>query len=147
MILRIGFEAPKTISSVSNSFQILRNSRAGTILLYRIVEQHYPAFLAQQEAEGKTLPGYVQREFTDYLKCGRLDHGFLRVRCEQCHHEKLVAFSCEKCQGPVRIIACVEDPAVIQLILNHLASQETTDQQASPPPGRAPPQLGLFDEA
>ena len=55
--------------------------------------------------------------------------------------------TCEKCQGPVRIIACVEDPAVIQLILNHLASQETTDQQASPPPGRAPPQLGLFDEA
>jgi len=65
-------------------------------LLYRIVEQHYPAFLAHQEAEGKTLPDYVQQEFTDYLKCGRLEHGFLRVRCEQCHHEKLVAFSCKR---------------------------------------------------
>ena len=30
------------------------------------------------------------------LKCGRLEEGFLRVRCEQCHAEKLVAFSCKK---------------------------------------------------
>ncbi len=36
------------------------------------------------------LPGYVQREFEDYLKCGRLEHGFLRVRCENCHEERLV---------------------------------------------------------
>ena len=45
-------------------------------------------------AEGSGLPGYVQREFEDYLKCGRLDHGFLRVHCESCHAEQLVAFSC-----------------------------------------------------
>ena len=44
-------------------------------------------------AQGKVLPGYVVREFGDYLKCGRLEHGFLRVRCESCHDEKLVAFS------------------------------------------------------
>ncbi|MDA1370735.1 MAG: VWA domain-containing protein [Proteobacteria bacterium] len=67
-----------------------------TTLLYRIVEQHYPAFLAHLEAEGRALPDYVQQEFTDYLKCGRLEHGFLRVRCESCHHEKLVAFSCKR---------------------------------------------------
>jgi ribosomal protein S27E len=36
----------------------------------------------------------VQREFEDYLRCGRLEHGFLRVRCESCHAEHLVAFSC-----------------------------------------------------
>jgi Transposase zinc-binding domain/Putative transposase len=29
------------------------------------------------------------------LKCGRLEYGFLRVRCEHCHAEKLVAFSCK----------------------------------------------------
>ncbi|XOV90735.1 MAG: transposase zinc-binding domain-containing protein [Pseudomonadota bacterium] len=39
--------------------------------------------------QGRSLPGYVVREFEDYLKCGRLEHGFLRVRCESCHHEKL----------------------------------------------------------
>lgn len=47
-------------------------------------------------AQGRELPGYVQREFDDYLKCGRLEHGFLRVRCESCHAEHLVAFSCKR---------------------------------------------------
>jgi ribosomal protein S27E len=46
--------------------------------------------------QGRELPGYVQREFEDYLKCGRLEHGFLRVRCETCHAERLVAFSCKR---------------------------------------------------
>ncbi len=46
--------------------------------------------------QGRRLPGYVVKEFEDYLKCGRLEHGFLRVRCESCHHEKLVAFSCKR---------------------------------------------------
>jgi ribosomal protein S27E len=47
-------------------------------------------------ASGRPLPDYVQEEFDAYLKCGRLEEGFLRVRCEQCHAEKLVAFSCKK---------------------------------------------------
>jgi ribosomal protein S27E len=38
----------------------------------------------------------VQDEFDAYLKCGRLEEGFLRVRCEHCHAEKLVAFSRKK---------------------------------------------------
>ncbi|GMQ83903.1 MAG: hypothetical protein BMS9Abin06_0649 [Gammaproteobacteria bacterium] len=63
-------------------------------LLYRIVEQYYPAFAAQLAAQGAVLPEYVQREFEAYLKCGRLEHGFLRVRCDTCHAEHLVAFSC-----------------------------------------------------
>ena len=52
---------------------------------------------------------------------------------------------CEKCQGPVRIIACIEDPMVIRQILEHLGSNESADHQAELPPGRAPPQIGLFD--
>ena len=39
---------------------------------------------------------HVQREFEDYLKCGRLEHGFLRVRCADCQAERLVAFSCKR---------------------------------------------------
>lgn len=45
---------------------------------------------------GGTLPGYVQEEFAAYLKCGRLEHGFLRVCCTACHAERLVAFSCKR---------------------------------------------------
>ena len=65
-------------------------------LLYRIVEEYYPAFAALMAEQGRELPGYVQREFEDYLQCGRLEHGFLRVRCEHCHAEHLVAFSCKR---------------------------------------------------
>ena len=65
-------------------------------LLYQLVEEHYPTFAGLREAQGRPLPAYVQREFEDFLKCGRLEHGFLRVRCERCHDEKLVAFSCKR---------------------------------------------------
>jgi hypothetical protein len=64
-------------------------------LLYQLVEQYYPAFVAQLAAQGTELPEYVRRECEDYLKCGRLEHGFLRVCCDTCHAEHLVAFSCK----------------------------------------------------
>ena len=75
-------------------------------LLYQIAEQHYPAFTAHLAERGIELPGYVQDEFEAYLKCGRLEHSFLRVRCESCH--------------AVKVIACIEDPIVIKKILGHL---------------------------
>ena len=65
-------------------------------LLYQIVEAHYPALLEQLGHQGKCLPEHVRREFEDYLKCGRLEHGFLRVRCDKCHFERLVAFPCKR---------------------------------------------------
>jgi ribosomal protein S27E len=61
-----------------------------------LVLKHYPDFRRQFVEEGRVLPDYVQREFEDYLKCGRLELGFLRVRCETCHEERLVAFSCKR---------------------------------------------------
>jgi formylglycine-generating enzyme required for sulfatase activity len=64
--------------------------------LYQLVERHYPDFRELRAREGRSLPDYVQEEFDAYLKCGRLEEGFLRVRCEGCHAEKLVAFSCKK---------------------------------------------------
>ena len=59
-----------------------------TTLLYQLVERRWPEFKAMLSEQGKQLPGYVVREFDDYLKCGRLEHGFLRVRCDNCHHAK-----------------------------------------------------------
>jgi len=62
-------------------------------LLYQLVARYYPAFKDRMLAEGRPLPGYVQREFDDFLKCGRLEYDFLRVRCNNCHNEQRVAFS------------------------------------------------------
>ena len=64
--------------------------------LYALIEEHFPRFLERLDAEGVSLlPHFVIEEFEAYLECGRLEHGFLRVRCDACRHEKLVAFSCK----------------------------------------------------
>ena len=42
------------------------------------------------------MPEFVRDEFEAFLECGILAHGFLRVRCADCAHEKLVAFSCKR---------------------------------------------------
>jgi hypothetical protein len=57
-------------------------------LLYQLVEKHYPALVEQLELQGKSLPAHVHREFEAYLKCGRLEHGFLRVSMANSHFKQ-----------------------------------------------------------
>ena len=65
-------------------------------VLYQLVQEHLDTFLAQVEAEtGSGLPEFVKAEFDAFLECGILAYGFLRLRCTDCSHEKLVAFSCK----------------------------------------------------
>ena len=63
-------------------------------LLYQMVEQYADAFFAHLGERDAMLPGFVRDEFEAYLRCGRLEHGFLRVKCSQCCHEHLVALVC-----------------------------------------------------
>ena len=67
-------------------------------VLYRVVAAHLETFLASLDADpdAKGLPAYVERELYDYLQCGILAHGFLRLGCETCHKELLLAFSCKR---------------------------------------------------
>ncbi len=53
--------------------------------------------------------------------------------------------TCPACGGPVRIIACIEDPLVIEKILTHLDEKGASAEASRRPPCRAPPQAGLFD--
>lgn len=46
--------------------------------------------------------------------------------------------SCVACGGALRIIACIEDPLVIEKILAHLGAKAAAVQLARPPPSRAP---------
>jgi hypothetical protein len=57
-------------------------------LLYRIIDRHYPEFISYMAEQGKFLPHHVQKEFDEYLRCGRLEHGFLWVQCANCHKIK-----------------------------------------------------------
>jgi hypothetical protein len=72
---------------------VYQRHRPEDTLLSQLVERYYPDFAQLMAAQGTPLPTYVSQVFEDYLKCGRLEHGFPRVRCERCHAEKLVAFS------------------------------------------------------
>ena len=67
-------------------------------MLYHVIAEHLETFLASchDDPEATGLPAYVQREFYDYLRCGILAHGFLRLGCDTCHHELLVPFSCKR---------------------------------------------------
>ena len=46
----------------------------------------------------------------------------------------------------MRIIAFIEEPDVIEKILDHLDSKTAECKATQRPPSRAPPQRGLFDE-
>jgi hypothetical protein len=65
--------------------------------LYRLVQQHAASFIAHTEAStGSELPRFIKDEFDAFLECGILAHGFLRLRCGECGHDKLLAFSCKR---------------------------------------------------
>jgi len=53
--------------------------------------------------------------------------------------------TCPKCGGAVRVIACIEDPVVIDKILTHLDKKAALAEPVVLPQSRAPPQRNLFD--
>src|SRR5262245_13795276 len=65
-------------------------------VLYKVIAEHLETFLASFDPDTKRLPDYVPRVFYDYLQCGILAHGFLRLGCDTCKKEVLLAFSCER---------------------------------------------------
>ncbi len=67
--------------------------------LYRLVREHYESFAADVERHtggGEGLPRFVKDEFNAYLDCGILANGFLRLTCNGCARDTLVAFSCKR---------------------------------------------------
>ncbi|WP_298828016.1 transposase zinc-binding domain-containing protein [uncultured Piscinibacter sp.] len=71
--------------------------RPEQMTLHRLVQQHAASFIAHTEAStGAELPRFIKDEFDAFLECGILAHGFLRLRCGECGHDKLVAFSCKR---------------------------------------------------
>jgi len=64
--------------------------------MYQAVANNLRTFEAIAEAHGKRFPKHVSEEFDAFLKCGILAHGFLRLKCQDCSIERIVAFSCKK---------------------------------------------------
>ena len=64
-------------------------------------EAHYPAFRATRDARGSGAATAAARAggvrgLPQMRPSGSLEEGFLRVRCERYHAEKLVALSCKR---------------------------------------------------
>jgi hypothetical protein len=64
--------------------------------LHRMISEHLETFLAQSVDRGHPVPRFVEQEFRAFLRCGVLAHGFLRLHCDDCGHDRLVPFSCKR---------------------------------------------------
>ncbi len=65
--------------------------------LHRLVRAHYEMFAADVgRATSTGLPQFVKDDFDAYLECGILAYGFLRLSCDGCARDTLVAFSCKR---------------------------------------------------
>jgi len=75
------------VPAIQQSEQYKRH-QPETTLLYQLVERYHPGFTVNLAEQGKYLPKYVEREFDKFLRCGRLQYGFVRVVCGACKYEK-----------------------------------------------------------
>jgi hypothetical protein len=85
------------VADLADALGYQRHKPEDTVL-YRVVQQNLETFLASVREQGRVVPRFVERELRAFLDCGILAHGFLRVRCDDCDRERLVAYSC-KCRG------------------------------------------------
>jgi len=67
---------------------------------YRCVEDHFEEFEQVYDERFTTkydfFRAYVKQVIYRYLDCGILHNGFARVKCKDCGHEYLLAFSCKR---------------------------------------------------
>jgi hypothetical protein len=65
-------------------------------LLYRVLAENLETFLDRCQSAEHELPRYVEKELRDYLTCGVLGCGFVRIKCSGCgKEERALAFSCK----------------------------------------------------
>ena len=63
-------------------------------LLHEVIRDQLERFLVNARQQDVPIARFVEREFRAYLKCGVLAHGFVRLHCGGCGHNRLLAFSC-----------------------------------------------------
>jgi Transposase zinc-binding domain len=63
-------------------------------LLNQVLTEHLETFLDRARTEDHALPVHVEKELREYLNCGVLGNGFVRLQCEDWGKERVVAFAC-----------------------------------------------------
>ena len=79
--------------------RVYRARRPERTVLYRALAHHFERFLLVYEERFQDTHGYLRRcvepAVWRFLDCGIFDQGVARIRCPDCRHEFLVAFSCK----------------------------------------------------
>jgi len=81
----------------------------------------------QTPVERRAAMTWAQRLRRVFAKSRRYPEGDIDIK------------TCRECGGAVRIIACIEDPAVIEKILAHLQEKATAAETGLLPESRGPP--------
>jgi Putative transposase/Transposase zinc-binding domain len=63
--------------------------------LYHVVAEQLETFLRRQQERDRPVPRFVEEEFRSFLDCGVFARGFVRLKCQSCGHDRLLAFSCK----------------------------------------------------
>ena len=67
-------------------------------MLYELVRDYAETLFAEardRSGGGYGYPAHVENEVRRYIECGVLGRGFVRVHCDGCGRDELVAFSCK----------------------------------------------------
>ena len=68
---------------------------SGHDLLHEVVQEGLRALGRDLACAGYGLARHIVREFEGFLACGDPEHGFARLVCEGCDHQRIVTFSCK----------------------------------------------------
>jgi hypothetical protein len=118
-----------------------QRNRPEQTLFYQIVEQHYPAFTAHLAERGNGNKAKVSDEPQTPAERWAAMSWVQRLK----RVFNIDIETCRECAAAVKVIACIEDPVVIQKILNYLKGKAEPQEPNRLPESRAPPQATLFD--
>ena len=65
-------------------------------VLHGVIAEQLETFLARRREQDRAVPAFVEREFRNYLTCGIAEFGFLRLRCADCGHDRILPYSCKR---------------------------------------------------
>jgi len=86
--------------AVSKNTKEYRSRKPQYSPYYRCIEDNYEEFERVYERKYQEKFGYfrpiISKVIFQYLDCGILSNGFARVKCHDCKHEYLLAFSCKR---------------------------------------------------
>ena len=87
-------------AALDTSTKHYRSRKPQNSQYYKCVQDHFEAFEQVYEEKFSRQYGffrpYVKDVIYRYLDCGILQNGFARVKCSDCGHEYLLAFSCKR---------------------------------------------------